>query len=93
MLYSLQDANISFTIVMQILDFFGTMAFAVSGAFKAIEYKFDIVGIIILSTTTGLAGGVSRDLLFGDIPLQRLVTHCMLALQYVLRSLFFFYIR
>ena len=50
------------------LDLFGTMAFAVTGAFKAIEHKSDIVGIIILSTITGVTGGVVRDLVFGRIP-------------------------
>ena len=40
-----------------VLDLFGTMAFAVTGAFKAIEHKADIVGIIILATITGVAGG------------------------------------
>jgi len=48
-----------------ILDLFGTMAFAVTGAFKAIEHKADIVGIIILATITGLAGGTIRDVVFG----------------------------
>ena len=48
-----------------ILDLFGTMAFAVTGAFKAIENKADIVGIIILATITGLAGGTIRDVVFG----------------------------
>jgi uncharacterized membrane protein YeiH len=38
------------------------MAFAVTGAFKAIEPKSDIVGIVILSTITGVAGGVIRDI-------------------------------
>ncbi len=46
------------------LDLFGTMAFAVTGAFKAIEHKADIVGIIILSTITGVAGGTIRDMIF-----------------------------
>ena len=48
-----------------ILDLFGTMAFAVTGAFKAIEHKADIVGIIILATITGLAGGTIRDIVLG----------------------------
>ena len=48
-----------------VLDLFGTMAFAVTGAFKAIEHKADIVGIIILATITGLAGGTIRDVVFG----------------------------
>ena len=48
-----------------ILHLFGTMAFAVTGAFKAIEHKADIVGIIILATITGVAGGTIRDVVFG----------------------------
>ena len=44
------------------------MAFAVTGAFKAIEHKSDVVGIIMLSTITGVAGGVMRDITFGKLP-------------------------
>ena len=55
-------------VLIQILDLFGTMAFAVTGAFKAIEHKSDIVGIIILSTITGVAGGVIRDIIFEKFP-------------------------
>lgn len=53
---------------IQVLDLFGTMTFAVTGAFKAIEHKSDVVGIIILATITGVAGGVLRDFIFGRIP-------------------------
>jgi uncharacterized membrane protein YeiH len=62
------DPNLPVIIVIEILDLFGTMAFAVTGAFKAIEHKSDIVGIIILSTITGIAGGVIRDITFGKLP-------------------------
>ncbi|HXG06937.1 MAG TPA: trimeric intracellular cation channel family protein [Nitrososphaera sp.] len=55
-------------LLLQTLDLFGTMAFAVTGAFKAIERKSDIVGIILLATITGVAGGVMRDVIFGRIP-------------------------
>ncbi len=44
------------------------MAFAVTGAFKAIEHKADIVGIIILATITGVAGGTIRDIVLGHFP-------------------------
>ena len=64
----MSDPNLTVTIIIQILDLFGTMAFAVTGAFKAIEHKSDIVGIIILSTITGVAGGVMRDITFGKLP-------------------------
>lgn len=51
-----------------ILDLFGTMAFAVTGAFKAIENKSDIVGVLLLATITGVAGGVIRDVMMGQFP-------------------------
>jgi uncharacterized membrane protein YeiH len=50
--------------MIQTLDLFGTMAFAVTGAHKAIEHNADLVGIIILATMTGVAGGVLRDVIF-----------------------------
>jgi len=50
------------------LDLFGTMAFAVTGAFKAIEKRADIVGVLILATITGLAGGTIRDVVLGQYP-------------------------
>ena len=53
---------------MLFLDYFGTVAFAITGAFKAIEQKADIVGVIILSSVTGLAGGLIRDVIFGEYP-------------------------
>ena len=44
------------------------MAFAVTGAFKAIEHKSDIVGILLLATITGVAGGTMRDVIMGQFP-------------------------
>jgi len=51
-----------------VLDLFGTVAFAITGAFKAIEKKFDVVGILLLATITGVAGGTIRDVILGRIP-------------------------
>ena len=63
------DTSTSIEFFIYVLDLFGTMAFAVTGAFKAIEHKADIVGIIILATITGVAGGIIRDIIFGnDLP-------------------------
>jgi len=65
----LADSSLSIEFFIYILDLFGTMAFAVTGAFKAIEHKADIVGIIILATITGVAGGTIRDVILGkDLP-------------------------
>ena len=44
------------------------MAFAITGAFKAIEKKFDVIGILVLATITGVAGGTIRDVILGRIP-------------------------
>ena len=62
------ELSISIQTLIYALDLFGTMAFAVTGAFKAIEHKADIVGIIILATITGVAGGTLRDILIGKFP-------------------------
>jgi len=61
----LVDLSTTADLFIYILDLFGTMAFAVTGAFKAIEHKADIVGIIILATITGVAGGTIRDIVLG----------------------------
>lgn len=57
-----------YSLILHLLDYFGTMAFAVTGAFKAIEKKTDFVGVIFLSIITGLAGGIIRDTIFGKTP-------------------------
>jgi uncharacterized membrane protein YeiH len=44
------------------------VAFAITGAFKAIEKKFDVIGILVLATITGVAGGTIRDVILGRIP-------------------------
>lgn len=62
------DFSVPAEVFIYILDLFGTMAFAVTGAFKAIEHKSDIVGIIILATITGVAGGTIRDIVLGEFP-------------------------
>ena len=62
------DLSIPSEIFIYVLDLFGTMAFAVTGAFKAIEKKSDIVGILLLATITGVAGGTIRDVILGQFP-------------------------
>jgi len=66
-------AEIPFAFLIYVFDLFGTMAFAVTGAFKAIEHKSDIVGILILSIITGVAGGTIRDIVIGRFPPNSIV--------------------
>lgn len=62
------DFSILSELFIYVLDLFGTMAFAVTGAFKAIEHKSDFVGIVLLATITGVAGGTIRDIVMGRFP-------------------------
>lgn len=55
-------------ILISIFEIFGTIAFAVSGALIAIEKKLDIFGVIILSITTAVGGGIFRDIILGITP-------------------------
>lgn len=50
------------------IDLCGTLVFAMSGAFKAVRYKLDLLGIIVLAVLTGVGGGLIRDMLLGATP-------------------------
>lgn len=51
-----------------IFEIIGTVAFAISGAYTAIEKHMDIFGVVILGTTTAVGGGIIRDILLGVTP-------------------------
>lgn len=50
------------------LDLLGTLAFAFTGAFRAVKHELDWLGVIVLATMTGVGGGMLRDLLIGQTP-------------------------
>jgi len=54
--------------VIAILDIFGTFVFAVSGAFRAVKYELDLLGVLVLALATGVGGGMLRDVLLGLTP-------------------------
>ncbi len=62
------DLSVPAEVFIYVLDLLGTAAFAVTGAVKAVEHKGDIFGIIVLATVVGVAGGVTRDVIFGRFP-------------------------
>ncbi len=53
---------------LNIIDILGTIAFAASGAFSAMDRKLDPFGVIILSFVTAIGGGTLRDMLIGNTP-------------------------
>ncbi|OAB25602.1 hypothetical protein PMSD_27035 [Paenibacillus macquariensis subsp. defensor] len=53
---------------MHIFEWFsiiGTIAFAMSGAFVAMEEEYDILGVIVLGLVTAFGGGIVRNVLIG----------------------------
>ena len=50
------------------LDLGGVLVFALSGASLAARKRFDMVGLLVLATATGLGGGMLRDTLLGEHP-------------------------
>lgn len=51
-----------------ILELFGTVAFALSGATTAIRKNMDILGVCVLGVVTAIGGGITRDVLLGALP-------------------------
>lgn len=48
-----------------ILNIIGTIAFALSGTFVAMEVKYDIMGLYVLGFVTAFGGGAVRNLFIG----------------------------
>jgi uncharacterized membrane protein YeiH len=53
---------------LMIPDTIGTIAFALAGYIVSTRANYDILGIIIITFTSAFAGGVTRDILIGNIP-------------------------
>ena len=55
----------------QVLAWFeivGIVAAALSGSMQAIAKKVDLFGVLLLGMTTGLGGGIIRDITLGNLP-------------------------
>lgn len=50
-----------------IIEILGTISFAMSGSFAAMQKRFDPFGVIIIAFVTSVGGGTVRDLLL-DVP-------------------------
>lgn len=56
------------TVVQLVLEYAGTIAFAISGAVAAGRKKMDLVGVVVLACMVAVGGGTVRDLLLGRTP-------------------------
>jgi uncharacterized membrane protein YeiH len=54
--------------VTAILDWFGVIVFAITGALVASRKQMDLVGFALLGTITGIGGGTIRDVFLGRLP-------------------------
>jgi len=56
--------------LLQLIDILGTITFAISGVFAAMEKKLDLFGLLIIAFITAIGGGTLRDMLIGDLPVS-----------------------
>ncbi|MES2110734.1 MAG: trimeric intracellular cation channel family protein [Bacteroidota bacterium] len=54
--------------ISAIIEISGTVAFAISGAFSAMQKRLDAFGVLIMGFVTAVGGGTIRDVLIGDTP-------------------------
>src|SRR3954447_817624 len=54
--------------VVAALDGLGSFVFALSGGLLAVQKRFDLFGVLLLSFVVAVTGGITRDLLIGAVP-------------------------
>lgn len=54
--------------VISFFEIVGIIVFAITGALEAIKSKMDLLGVLIIGTTTAVGGGIIRDLVLGINP-------------------------
>ena len=54
--------------LMAVLDGVGSFVFALSGGLLAVQKRFDLFGVLVLSFVVAVTGGITRDLLIGAVP-------------------------
>src|SRR3569833_2392189 len=53
-----------------VIEIAGTVAFAISGSFSAMQKRLDVYGVLIMCFVTAIGGGTIRDVLIGDTPVN-----------------------
>lgn len=56
--------------LLRLIDILGTISFAVSGVFAAMQKKLDLFGVLVIAFITAAGGGTLRDMLLGDLPVS-----------------------
>ena len=55
-------------VLMHIMEWIGTIAFAVSGALVAVSCSLDLFGVLFIGCITAVGGGIMRDILIHNLP-------------------------
>ncbi len=55
-------------IIILVMEWIGTVSFAISGALVAIRCGLDLFGVITVGGITAVGGGIIRDVLIGNTP-------------------------
>ncbi|MFH1036697.1 MAG: TRIC cation channel family protein [Patescibacteria group bacterium] len=76
---------------MYFLDLLGTLAFAITGAFKAKKAKLALFGVVFLGIITAVGGGTIRDLVINRTPLFYLIDYKYLIVA-ILGSIITFFV-
>ncbi len=80
----------------EIMEMFGTSAFAISGALAAMHRRLDVFGVLVITFATAVGGGTIRDVLIGNTPVAWLKDQQAIAavfVSYLLTLLFKGYLR
>lgn len=56
------------TLIVFCMELIGTVAFAASGAMVGINCGMDIFGVCVLGVVTAVGGGMTRDMILGNVP-------------------------
>lgn len=54
--------------ILPVLEWIGTVSFAISGSLVAIGHGLDLFGVLMVGTITAVGGGIIRDLILGNVP-------------------------
>ena len=76
-------------VIILIMEWIGTVAFAVSGALVAIGCSMDIFGVITVGCITAVGGGIMRDVMIGNVP-PRIFSDPLILLVAVITSVLVF---
>ncbi len=76
-------------IIIVIMEWIGTVSFAISGSLVAIRSGLDLFGVLTVGCITAVGGGMIRDVLIGNIP-PKLFFNPLILLVAIVTALFVF---